>query len=107
MIVPDGKVSCNFASRYAERLIASVKVIENMRPIGRIPKNDCPVRSLARLALPVNRANANRLIDLANVIDIVSPIGDINLVTEAQVRPLVRLAPILQGEMDYQEDVCL
>jgi len=39
----------DFASRYAERLIASVKVIENMRPIGRIPETETQARPLARL----------------------------------------------------------
>lgn len=39
----------DFASRYAERLIASVKVIENMRPIGRIPETESQVRPLAHL----------------------------------------------------------
>jgi len=45
-----------------------------------------------------NRAHAYRLIDSAKVIDAVSPIGDIQPVTESQARPLARLEPDKQRE---------
>jgi hypothetical protein len=49
-------------------------------------------------AWDMSKGHAYRLIDSANVIDAVSPIGDIKPTTESQARPLARLDPDQQCE---------
>ncbi len=50
-------------------------------------------RSIARKKWDFKRAHAYRLIDSAKVVEVLSPIGDIQPVTESQCRPLSRLEP--------------
>ena len=46
---PPSRERWQFSMRHAERLMLSSQVIENTRPIGRIPENESQVRPLTKL----------------------------------------------------------